>query len=118
MLMPLADDWLAPWFARARTVLNGEPMVALLADLATAAPLPGRSAARIINLPLQPAASALSTTPHLLAAALLRLAEAGLLTCTYDGEADSLHATITLLSDEAAPGEAVYGGEVGEAVLS
>ncbi|MEV5121363.1 hypothetical protein AB0K49_00805 [Streptomyces decoyicus] len=96
-MTPLADDWLAPWVAKAHSALEGGPLVAFLADLATAAPALGRATAHIISLPVHPAALALRTSPEVLTAALAQLSEAGLLTCTYDSDSDATHATITLL---------------------
>ncbi|MGW7573415.1 hypothetical protein [Streptomyces sp. NPDC054765] len=96
-MTPLADDWLAPWVAQARSALEGGPLAAFLADLATAAPALGRATAHIISLPVHPAALALRTSPEVLTTDLAQLSAAGLLTCTYDGDADAAHATITLL---------------------
>ncbi|AWN24912.1 hypothetical protein [Streptomyces sp. NEAU-S7GS2] len=96
-MTPLADDWLAPWVAKAHSALEGAPLAALLADLATAAPALGRATAHIISLPMHPAALALRTSPEVLTTALAQLSQAGLLTCTYEGDSDALHATITLL---------------------
>ncbi|WP_432140987.1 hypothetical protein [Streptomyces sp. bgisy084] len=50
---------------------------------------------------MHPAALALRTSPKGLATALAQLSEAGLLTCTYDGDSDAAHATITLLPGSA-----------------
>ncbi|MEU9124500.1 hypothetical protein AB0C96_32405 [Streptomyces sp. NPDC048506] len=94
----LAHDWLAPWVAKAHSALEGGPLAAFLAELATAAPALGRTTAHIITLPVHPAALALRTSPEALTAALAQLGEVGLLTCTYDGDSDAAHATITLLS--------------------
>ncbi|MFF8784432.1 hypothetical protein [Streptomyces sp. NPDC015125] len=98
-MTPLADDWLAPWVAKAHSALEGASLAGFLADLATAAPALGRATAHIISLPVHPAALALRTSPEALTTALAQLSAAGLLTCTYDGDADSdaAHATITLL---------------------
>lgn len=93
----LADDWLAPWVARAHLALKGRPLAAFLADLATAAPALGRATAHIISLPVHPAALALRTSPESLTAALAQLSEAGLLTYTFDSDSGASHATITLL---------------------
>ncbi|WP_329154312.1 hypothetical protein OIU91_39180 [Streptomyces sp. NBC_01456] len=74
-------------------------MAGLLADLATTAPALGRAtAAHVISLPVRPAAVALRTSPEGLTTALAQLSEAGLLTCSYDGDPDAVHATITLLA--------------------
>ncbi|AZS69631.1 hypothetical protein DDE74_00280 [Streptomyces lydicus] len=96
-MTPLADDWLAPWAAKAHSALEGGPLAAFLADLATAAPALGRATAHIISLPMSPAALALRTSPEGLTTALAQLSAAGLLTCTYEGDSDAAHATITLL---------------------
>ncbi|MEJ8654548.1 hypothetical protein WKI65_42590 [Streptomyces sp. MS1.AVA.3] len=100
-MRPLADDWLAPWVAKAHSVLEGGPLAAFLADLVTAAPALGRAAAHIISLPVHSAALALRTSPEGLTAALVQLGEAGLLTCTYDGDSGATHATIPLLPGSA-----------------
>lgn len=100
----MTDDWLAPWAARAHSALEGGSLAGFLADLATAAPALGRAtAAHIISLPVRPAAVALRTSPEGLTTALTQLSEAGLLTCSYDGDPDAVHATITLLSGSTAP---------------
>ncbi|MEV6566965.1 helix-turn-helix domain-containing protein [Streptomyces kronopolitis] len=93
----LAEDWLAPWVAKAHSALEGGVLAGFLADLATAAPALGRATAHIISLPLHPAARALGTSPEVLTTALTRLREAGLLTYSYEGDSDAAHATITLL---------------------
>ncbi|MER5971731.1 hypothetical protein ABT112_18685 [Streptomyces sp. NPDC002055] len=96
-MTPLADDWLAPWVAKAHAALDGGPLAAFLADLATTAPALGRATAHVISLPVHPAAVALRTSPEVLTAALAQLGEAGLLACSYEGDSDAPHATITLL---------------------
>ncbi|MEU5208717.1 hypothetical protein [Streptomyces sp. NPDC020742] len=102
-MTPLADDWLVPWVASAHSALHGGPLAAFLADLATVAPALGRATAHVISLPLHPAARALRTSPEALASALAQLGAAGLLTCSYDGDAEDAHATITLLPSSTAP---------------
>lgn len=93
----LAEDWLAPWVAKAHSALEGGSLAGFLADLATTAPALGRAAAHIISLPVHSAARALGTSPEVLTTALAQLSEAGLLTYSYDGAPDAAHATITLL---------------------
>ena len=104
-MTPLAEDWLVPWVARAHSALEGGSLAGFLADLATTAPALGRASAHVISLPLHPAARALGTSPEVLTTDLAQLSEAGLLTCSYDGDLtysceghpDAAHATITLL---------------------
>lgn len=93
----LAEDWLVPWVAKAHSALEGGALAAFLADLAAPAPALGRATAHIISLPVHPAARALGTSPEVLTTALAQLREAGLLTYSYEGDADTAHATITLL---------------------
>ncbi|MFG2093988.1 hypothetical protein [Streptomyces sp. NPDC048612] len=95
--MPLADDWLVPWVAKAHSALEGGPLAAFLADLATASPALGRATAHIISLPMHSAALALRTSPEGLTTALTQLSEAGLLACAYEGDSDGAYVTITLL---------------------
>lgn len=102
-MMPLADDWLAPWVAQAHSALEEGPLAGFLADLATAAPALGRATAHVISLPVHPAAVALRTSPEILTAALAQLSAAGLLTCTFDGDPRAAQATITLLPISASP---------------
>ncbi|MGW1895824.1 hypothetical protein ACWCP6_37115 [Streptomyces sp. NPDC002004] len=99
----MADDWLAPWVAKAHSALAGGPLAAFLAELAAPTPALGRATAHTISLPVRPAALALRTSPEALTTALAQLGAAGLLTCSYDGDPDAAHATITLLPGSTSP---------------
>lgn len=96
-LTSLAEDWLAPWAAKARSALEGGTLAGFIVDLATTAPALGRATAHTVSLPVHPAARALGTSPEALTTALARLSEAGLLTYSCEGDSDAAHATITLL---------------------